>query len=227
MLLNVFPCFLHFRLNEGFATFYEIILHLAYTGETTWQFFLMEYFDTAITMDVSGLVPALNNYVESPQEIRSKFDFVTYNKGAIILGMINEHTGRNIWTRGVSYYILDRQMESASPQDLYNAIQRSFDEDNPISNLNFTLLMSPWFDLAGFPVLTVSRSYEGISLRQEGFKTLHNEIFPIPINFASATVPDFSNVTAGFWMITQQLTIQRENIYRPFTDDDWIILNIR
>lgn len=187
----------------------------------------MEYFDTAITLDVSGLVPALNNYVESPQEIRDKFDFVTYNKGAIVIGMINEHTGRSIWTQAVTNYIVANQMGSTSPEDLYNAVQRSADDANPLNNLNFTLLMSPWFDLAGFPVLTVSRSDEGLSLRQEGFKTLHNEIFPIPINFASATVPDFTNVTAGFWMVTGQLTIYRQNIYRPFTDDDWIIFNIR
>lgn len=209
------------------ATFYEIILHLRYSGEPTWQIFLMDYFDTAITLDVYGLLPALNEYAESPEEISAKFDYYTYNKAAIIIGMINWHIGIPIWTQGVSNYIVNQQMGSASPQDLYSAVQQAVDEANPFNNLNFTLLMSPWFDLTGFPVLTVSRSDEGLSLRQEGFKTIHNEVFPIPINFASATVPDFGNITAGFWMITGELTIYRQNSYRQFTDDDWIILNLR
>lgn len=216
-----------FRLNEGIATLYEVVLNTRYFGENQWQIFLMEYFDQAITLDVSGLVPALNNYVESPQDIRAKFDFVTYNKGAIICRMFGEVTNRDIWIQAMINYIQDKQMESASPEDVYNGLQRSYDEVFPLNNLNFTLLMGPWFDFAGFPVLTVSRSDEGLMLHQEGFRTLHNEIFPIPLNFASATVPDFGNTTAGFWMITGQLTIYRENIYRSFTDDDWIIFNIR
>lgn len=187
----------------------------------------MEYFDTAITLDVSGLVPALNDYVESPQEIRAKFDFVTYNKGAIITRMFGENTSRDIWVQAMVNYIQDKQMENASPEDVYNAFQRSYDAANPMNNLNFTLLMRPWFDFAGFPVLEVSRNAEGLLLRQEGFKTLHNEIFTIPINFATTSVPNFNDTAAGFWMITGQLTIYRQNIYRPFTDDDWIIMNIR
>lgn len=216
-----------FRLNEGLATLYENVLNTIYLGENQWQVFLMEYFDIAITLDVSGLVPALNNYVESPQEIRAKFDFVTYNKGAIITRMIGEAITRDTIVKALSYYIQDQQMGSASPEDIYNGFQRAYDEDNEFHSLNLTLLMSPWFDFAGFPVLTVSRNADGILLRQEGFKTLHNEIFPIPLSFASATVPDFTDTRAGFWMITGQLTIYRENIYRSFTDDDWIIFNLR
>lgn len=215
------------RLNEGIATLYEVVLNTIYLGENQWQIFLMEYFDVAIAMDVFGLVPALNDYVESPQEIRGKFDFVTYNKGAIIARMFGEVTSRDIWVQAMTYYINEKQMESASPQDVYNALQRAYDEEHPLNNLNFTLLMSPWFDFAGFPVVTVRRSVEGITIDQEGFNTLHDEIFPIPINFASASVPDFAVTTAGFWMITGQLTIYPQNIYRTFTDDDWIIFNIR
>ncbi|KAG4071747.1 hypothetical protein HA402_011901 [Bradysia odoriphaga] len=214
-------------LNEGISTLYEVVLNTVYLGENQWQIFLMEYFDVAIALDVSGLVPALNNYVESPQEIRAKFDFVTYNKGAIIARMFGEVTSTDIWIQAMIYYINEKQMESASPQDVYNSVQRAYDEENPMNNLNFTLLMSPWFDFAGFPVVTVSRSDEGILITQEGFKTLHNEIFPIPINFASASVPNFNDTAAGFWMITGQLTIYRQNIYRSFTDEDWIIFNIR
>ncbi len=187
----------------------------------------MEYFDVAITLDVSGLLPALNNYVESPQDIRAKFDFTTYNKGAIICRMFGEHTSRDIWIQAMVNYIEDVQMGSGSPEDVYVGFQKSYDEAHPQNNLNFTLLMSPWFDYAGYPVVTVSRSIEGITIRQEGFRTLHNAIFPIPINFASASVPDFANTVAGFWMITGQLTIYRQNIYRTFTDEDWIIFNIR
>lgn len=196
-------------------------------GENIWQIFLMEYFDISITQDVSGLLPALNEYVESPQEVREKFNFVTYNKGAIITRMVSEAITMDTWTKGVRYYILDQQFGSASPVDLYQGIQRAYDEDNPLNNLNLTLLMGPWFDYAGFPVITVSRNVEGINIYQEGFRTLHNEVFPIPINYATVSTPDFEDTRAGFWMITGQLTIHRDNLYRSFSNDEWIIFNLR
>lgn len=214
-------------MNEGIATLYEVSLNTQYLGENQWTFFLMEYFDVAITLDVSGQLAALNAYVESPQEIRAKFDFVTYNKGAIITRMFFEALTLNVWVEAIRNYIQETQMGSASPQDFYDGFQKSYDDAYPENNLNFTLLMSPWFDYAGYPVVTVSRSGEGISVRQEGFRTLHNEIFPIPIHFATASVPDFDDTIAGFWMSTGELTIYRQNIYRSFTDDDWIIFNLR
>lgn len=170
-------------------------------------------------------MPALNQYVEAPQDVRNKFDFITYNKGAVILRMFGDGLTRRIFERGLSYYLFERQYGNASPEDIYAGLQRSYDEDNTGGDLNITLIMSPWFDFPGYPIVTVRRNGDGLILQQEGFRALHNELFGIPITYATRSQPNFNNVTARFWFTTRELEVSREDLNIPWNDDDWIVFN--
>lgn len=216
------------RLSEGMAVLYEnVLITIIFENEDGWQQFLIQNYDLAITTDVMGLLPALNLYAESIQEIDDKFNFGTWTKSAIIIRMIGEAISRLTWLKAVEEYLLDNQMGNTSPEDLYDAIQDAYDEDHPGSGLNFTQLLSPWFDLEGFPVVTVSRSGDNLVFIQDGFRTLHDELFPIPINYATASHPQFGNTFHDFWMTTKELEISRANAPKPWTDDDWVIVNLR
>lgn len=229
--LYTFLVFFVDRLNEGIATHYENIFYSIINPHPNpwygWQIFLREYFDIAINVDVNGLLPSLNTYAETPEEINGKFNFGTFIKGAILLRMFREGMTTPTWNKGLRYYILDRQFDNALPEDLFASLQRSFDEDFPGSGLNFAEIMTPWFDLEGYPVVTVTRNEQGLHFSQEGFRTLHDEIFPIPINYATASVPVFTSGATDFYMLTREMNISRDAAPKPWTDDDWIIVNLR
>ena len=119
------------------------------------------------------------------------------------------------------------QFGSASPEDLFNGLQQAYDEDFPGNDLNIGQLMDTWLNFAGYPVVTVRRVDGNLVLSQEGFRTSHDEFFSIPINYATSSHPNFDNTVADFWLTSEELEISQENVEKTWTDDDWIILNLR
>lgn len=180
-----------------------------------------------MSFDVYDYVDPLNRYVESPQEVRSKFDFITYFKGALVLRMFQEAFSEPTWVKGVGYYLRELQLGSASPDDLFNGLQQALDEDFPENDLNVSSLMDTWLNFAGFPVVTVSRIDGNLVLSQEGFRTAHDYLFSIPISYTTASNPDFDNTFSDIWLTTAELEISPENVSTTWTDDDWVILNLK
>lgn len=187
----------------------------------------MAYFDASMSSDIFDNMDPLNRYAESPAEIRSKFTFISYFKGALVLRMFQEAFSEPTWVKGVGNYLREMQYRSASPDDLFNGLQQAYDEDYPENDLNVSSLMNTWLNFGGFPVVTVSRIDGNLILSQEGFRTTHEELFSIPINFATASNPDFDNTVADFWLETEEFEISPENAAKTWTDEDWIILNLK
>lgn len=212
------------RLSEGFARLYENVLNdIAFPEKDQWAEFLIVFSDFVFQFDVDGNENPLNFYAETPLQINQKFGWMTYNKGAILLRMFKDAFTEATFTKGVQYYLIDNQYQGATPTELYDALQRAYDEDFPERSLDVTTVMSPWFDLRGFPILTVSRNERGLHLRQDGFRQEHNELFPIPINYATASHPNFEDKSAEFWLTTREMDISIENS----THDDWVIFNLQ
>lgn len=198
-----------------------------FPGKRQWERFLIDYFDVAISVDVYDILPPLNYYVEDPQDIQEKFDFITYFKGALVLRMFHEAFGEPTWRKGLSYYVRNMAFESATPEDLFAGLQVAYREDYPERNESVDALMRPWLDFNGFPVVTVNRTADGLIVSQQGFRTAHQNVFSIPINYATASNRDFENTTAEFWLMSEELFIPREAFSKSWTDDDWIIFNLR
>lgn len=180
-----------------------------------------------MSFDIFDAVDSLNRYVESPQEIRSKFDFITYFKGALVLRMFQEAFTESTWAKGVSYYLREMEYQSASPEDLFRGLQQAYQEDFPDNDIDVGALMNIWLNFPGYPVVTVSRNNGNMVLTQEGFRTSHEELFSIPINYATKSNPEFNNTIVDFWLTTRDLEILPENATKLWDDDDWIILNLR
>lgn len=215
-------------MNEGFAVLYENWLNdIVFPQKQQWDQFLINVFDTAINVDVMNNVNSLNHYVEEPAAIQAKWDFITFNKGAIVMRMFKEAITHDTFNKGISMYIQEMQFESANPDDLARGLQSAVDEDFPGNTIDMQRLMFPWLNFVGYPVLTVSRNAQGLHLRQEGFRQSHNELFNIPLSFATASAPNYDDTTAEFWMTTREMTIAQDAVTTPWTDDDWIIFNLR
>lgn len=216
------------RLNEGFATLYENILNdHVFPEKRQWERFLIDFFDASMLLDVFDFVDPMNNYAETRNQIRARFNFITYQKAALVLRMFQEALTDATWTKGLRYFLLERRLQSATPDDVFAGLQEAFDEDFPGRNVDVGAMMNPWLNLRGYPVVTVSRTEQGLLVTQEGFRTSHDELFNIPLNYATASVPNFNETIVDIWLTTREMQITLENASRPWTNDDWIIFNLR
>lgn len=154
-----------------------------------------------------------------------KFGFESHRKGALLLRMFKDALGEEVFLNGVKLYLNEMLFKSASPEDLYRGLQKAYDEAYPGNDLSIEKLMDTWTNSRGFPIVTVSRSENGLLLTQDGLGS--NEIFGIPINYATRSKQNFDNVTAELWMTTKTFEITRENSRKTWTDEDWVIFNLR
>ena len=141
--------------------------------------------------------------------------------------------GFTAWRNGERNFIKDRFDNFANPGHLYAAIQRSIDTYPSINPINVAEMMSTWELQAGFPVVTVSQTFGGqLEITQERFfydrNTGSENIWAIPINYATASDPDFSSTLAiEFWEVNRTYTLQKSSISKMWSQGDWIILNIQ
>lgn len=192
-----------------------------------WERFLIDFFDTSMSLDILDFVDPMNNFADTRDQIRARFNFITYQKAALVLRMFQEALTDETWTKGLRYFLLERRLQSATPEDVFDGLQQAYDEDFPNRSLDVGAMMNPWLNLRGYPVVTVRRTEQGLIVTQEGFRTTHDELFNIPLNYATATVPNFDETVVDIWLTTREMQITLANASRPWTDDDWIIFNLR
>lgn len=188
---------------------------------------MIDFFDTSMSLDTFDFVDPMNNYAETRDEIRARFNFITYQKAALVLRMFQEALTDATWTKGLTYFLIERRLQSATPEDVFAGLQVAYDEDFPARSLDVGAMMNPWLNLRGYPVVTVRRTPQGLVVTQEGFRTTHDELFTIPLNYATASVPDFNETVVDIWLTNREVLITLANASRPWTDDDWIIFNLR
>lgn len=103
------------------------------------------------------------------------------------------------------------------------------------TDIDIATTMGSWSQQAGFPVVTVTRSYDeasaqNVTLSQERYFTTQpntpdNTTWWIPINHATARNPNFGDTTADEWFPQNHqpgnFTIQINSL----TGNDWLIIN--
>lgn len=207
-------------LNEGFATLYSnYIPHLIYPEEDYLDRFLIYAQQSAFSADTieRNAVP-LNHYVETPNDIRNKFGTISYRKGGSFLRMFQEALTVPTFTKGLNYYLTEMYLQAATPQDLHRNLQKAYDEDFPGNNLNLDEVMSTWEVQAGYPLITVSKTATAYTFTQSRFGG-GDEIYSIPISFATSGEGSFDVMTPKFWLTDPSFEWQ--------STENFVILNVR
>jgi len=210
-------------LNEGLAKFYDVeLLKLVMPEEMDkierhWQ--TVRFY--AYIVDSQLSTNSLNHYVEDIEEINKKFDQITYYKAACIIQMFQGVVGVETWRKGMHYYLEDNQYSAVEPNDLHKAIQKSLDEDFPGNSLNIDKLIISWEDQAGYPIISVSLENGILKLAQKRHvddEDLHDNVYNIPITYATSENPNFEDFSTKFWMTEKEIEI------KDFKDN-WIVFN--
>ena len=150
-------------LNEAFATFMELLCVDAFRPE--WKRWVSFGTGRAQAFVVDGLASTrpIEFPVGRPEEAEGMFDVLTYQKGAAVLRMLEQYLGGDEFRRGIAAYIKRHSYDNTETTDLWDALEEETGE--PARST-----MDSWILQGGYPVISVTRGDDGVTLSQERFR---------------------------------------------------------
>jgi puromycin-sensitive aminopeptidase len=155
-------------LNEAFATFMEMLAVDAWKPEwKRWETFSAA---RAAAFSVDGLhsTRPIEYPVYAPKDADAMFDILTYEKGASVLRMLEQHIGWTVFRDGVRQYLRTHAYGNADTKDLWIAL-------GAISRQPVPELMDGWIFQPGFPLVTAELCDGQLRLSQRRFTYLTQE----------------------------------------------------
>ncbi len=194
-------------LNESFASWMAAkATDTLYPEWAIWTQFIAT--DVAPGMSLDGLENShpIESEVRNPSEVSQLFDAISYEKGASILRMLEQHIGPDAFRQGLNTYVTTYAYSNAEGADLWRAMADASAQDIPG-------MMSSWITQVGYPVVTVetTRSNTGASvlLTQRRFlyagPTDDETLWHVPVRIATQGSTD--EVTAFFTGRTEAVPV--------------------
>ncbi len=171
-------------LNESFATF--MAGKAVESVFPNWEYGLQDQvsnLSTAFGADQYISTHPINAKVRNPGQINEIFDEISYEKGGSVLMMLEDYVGKENFRAGLKRYLSRHSYSNATKDDLWNAIG---EVSGKKGIGRFAEVAKGWIDKAGYPIITVSETKDGIELKQRRFSMLEsnlNGIWPIPVNY--------------------------------------------
>ena len=154
-------------LNESFASWMAAkATDTLYPDWAIWTQFIAT--DVAPGMSLDGLENShpIESEVRNPNEVSQLFDAISYEKGASILRMLEQHIGAESFQRGLDGYMTAFAYSNAEGADLWQAMADASGQD-------IVGMMDSWVKQVGYPVVTAetTRGDSGatVSLTQRRF----------------------------------------------------------
>jgi len=194
-------------LNEAFATFMEMLAVDAWKPEwKRWDSFGVS---RAAAFSVDGLhsTRPIEYPVQAPKDADAMFDVLTYEKGASVLRMLEQHIGPTVFRDGVRDYLNAHAYGNAGTNDLWVSLGKIAKQPVP-------QLMDGWIFQPGYPLITAELR-EGIelALTQQRFTYLPNAA---PMTWQ---IPLQMRVTAGGKARTSRMLLTEKNTTVPLPHD--------
>lgn len=153
-------------LNEAFATFMEMLAVDAWKPEwKRWDAFGVS---RAAAFSVDGLQSTrpIEYPVRAPKDADAMFDVLTYEKGASVLRMLEQHIGPTVFRDGVRDYLRRHAYGNADTKDLWVSLGQAAKQAVPD-------LMDGWIFQPGYPLVTARQVSETeLVLSQQRFAYL-------------------------------------------------------
>lgn len=149
-------------LNEAFATFMEMLAVDAWKPE--WQRWTTFGVSRAAALSVDGLhsTRPIEFPVGAPREADAMFDVLTYEKGASVLRMLEQHLGPDVFRDGVRDYLRAHAYGNADTGDLWVSLGRAAKQPVPE-------VMDGWIFRPGYPLISVSLDGSALVIEQQRF----------------------------------------------------------
>jgi len=138
-------------LNEGFATYSEVVFWEAEHGRDEADFARLEQMCSYLVEDNGDYRrPLVETAYRYPSEI---FDRHLYEKGACVVHMLRATLGDAVWRRGLKRYLERHAFGGVETGDLKRACEE-------VSGRNLTWFFDQWAHQGGHPELKVAREWD-------------------------------------------------------------------
>ena len=195
----------HAWLNEGFATFFEMVWSEHHKGRDEFLYGLRSEFDNYIGESGRYQRPIVTNVYNAPIDL---FDRHLYEKGGIVLNMLRHYLGDALFWKTIRLYVQMRRGHNVVTADLQRAI-----EDATGRNLDW--FFDQWVFGAGHPTLTGSYSWDDktrsvkLSLKQTQSGDKVAEVFRLPLEI------DFKLENGEMDSTRIEMTEREQSFYIP------------
>jgi puromycin-sensitive aminopeptidase len=168
-------------LNEAFATFMEMLAVDAWKPE--WQRWTSFGVSRAAALAVDGLQSTrpIEYPVRAPKDADAMFDVLTYEKGASVLRMLEQHLGPEVFRAGVREYLRRHAYDNADTGDLWTALGHAAKQPVPA-------LMDGWIFHPGYPLITVTLDGSRLRITQQRFAYLADPEPRAPLDSARPAI---------------------------------------
>ncbi|XP_018392728.1 PREDICTED: aminopeptidase N [Cyphomyrmex costatus] len=217
-------------LSEGFASFFEsYTIDKIFKDWRRMDLFVIQTMQQCFLKD-TGLLNSVTLKIGNTLDEKSLFSTEVYKKAPVLLRMLHNTITAEVFRKGLITYLATHQFSTATPDDLWSAMQSALDEsDVPHEGYRIKEVMDTWMNQERYPFVHVERNYETgevtISqscVRQHGETEMKTTKWWIPITFATQSNLDFSNTVPRYWLRPDQ-----HNISFIINPNDWIIVNLQ
>ncbi len=173
-------------LNEAFATFMEMFAVDRFRPEwQRWSTFALSR-SAAFDTDALAATRPIEYPVESPADAEGMFDILTYEKGASVLRMLEQHLGPDQFRDGIRHYLSTHAYANTETGDLWDALAGA--TGAPVREI-----AESWIFQGGHPLVEVHRGAapNELVISQQLFRYLPGPdaatwVVPIGIRWASS-----------------------------------------
>ncbi len=178
----------HGWLNEGFATFFELVWHEYHSGLDWYRVMLQAEIDSYLR-EASGSYrrAIVTNVYNAPMDL---FDRHLYEKGGIVLNMLRRELGDELYWKAIRRYAITQRSTNVTTPDLQKAIEAA-------TGRNMDWFFDQWVYGAGHPEIKAEYSWDEerktakltFKQTQEGENVAKVFRLPLTVDFTPADGP--------------------------------------
>jgi len=167
-------------LNESFASWMSwLAVDHMFPDWKVWTQFIVDEQGLALKLDALEHTHPIEVEVKHPDEIRTIFDAISYEKGASVLLMLHDYLGADNFRDGLRLYLKRQAYGSTDTVDLWAALEEA--SKQPVKEF-----MGAWTSQSGYPIVQARVAADNPSLKQERFylnpaTKKETTVWPIPL----------------------------------------------
>lgn len=176
-------------LNEGFASWMEYLaIDSMFPDWHLWTQFVNDEQQLALKLDALEHTHPIEVPVKHPDEIRTIFDAISYQKGASVIHMLHDYLGPEGFRDGLRHYLKTYAYKNTVTMDLWQSLE-------DVTKKPVKEFMGAWTLHSGFPLLEVDSNSDHLKISQKRFvanpsspSRQDSNVWPIPLLTDGLTV---------------------------------------
>jgi len=169
-------------LNEGFASWIEYLACAELFPQWhMWTQYIVEDQFLGLRSDSLANSHPVSVTINHPDEIRTIFDDISYQKGSAVIHMLQAYLGGEVFRNGLRYYLKKYAYKNTETEDLWAALEE-------VSGKPVRDFMHVWIGETGYPLVEITNDKINLKLKQQRFfasqeiNHASTTLWPVPLN---------------------------------------------